>query len=163
MKTGRLFKSPPLSPLLFILFTEPLTERLRARSTGVELCAHQEFTRCLLFADDTCLVASSVSDLQRTLDVCSQWATEVAVVFNTRKSHLLHLCGPPLGANTALLLSGQPLQWTQEVTYLGVALKRSRTPGKTLPLKLPRLWAALYKTGAASVLLYRFHSRLSFS
>jgi hypothetical protein len=35
------------------------------------------------------------------------------------------------------------------VTYLGVALKRSRTPGKTLPLELPRLWAPLYKTGAA--------------
>jgi hypothetical protein len=32
---------------------------------------------------------------------------------------------------------------------LGVALKRSRTPGKTLPLELPRLWAALYETGAA--------------
>jgi hypothetical protein len=63
-------------------------------------------------------------------------------------SHLLHVCGPP-DANTALLLSGQPLQWTQEVTYLGVATKRSRTPGKTLPLELPRLWAALYKTGAA--------------
>jgi hypothetical protein len=32
---------------------------------------------------------------------------------------------------------------------LGVALKRSRTPGKTLPLELPRLWATLYETGAA--------------
>jgi hypothetical protein len=142
-------QGPPLSPLLFTLFVEPLTERLRARSTGVELCAREHFTRCLLLADDTCLVASSPSDLQRTLDVCSQWAAEVAVVFNTRKSHLLHLCGPPPGANVALLLSGQPLQWTREVTYLGVALKRSRTPGKTLPLELPRLWAALYKTGPA--------------
>jgi hypothetical protein len=83
------------------------------------------------------------------LDVGSQWAAEVAVVFNARKSHLLHLCGPPPGANVAPLLSGEPLQWTQEVAYLGVALKRSRTPGKTLPLELPRLWAALYKTGAA--------------
>jgi hypothetical protein len=32
---------------------------------------------------------------------------------------------------------------------LGVALKRSRTASQTLPLELPRLWAALYKTGAA--------------
>jgi hypothetical protein len=50
---------------------------------------------------------------------------------------------------TALLLSGQPLQWTQEATYLGVALKGRRTPDETLPLKLPRVWASLYKTGAA--------------
>jgi hypothetical protein len=35
----------PLSPLLFTLFTEPLTERLRAGSEGVELCAGKEFTR----------------------------------------------------------------------------------------------------------------------
>jgi hypothetical protein len=48
---------------LFGLFAEPLTERLRARSTGVELCANKDFTRCLLLADDTCLVASSLSDL----------------------------------------------------------------------------------------------------
>jgi hypothetical protein len=73
------------------------------------LCANKDFVRCLLLADDTCLAASSPSDPQRTLDVCSQWAAETAVVFNTRKSHLLHLCGPPPDANTALLLSGQPL------------------------------------------------------
>jgi hypothetical protein len=48
-----------------------------------------------------------------------------------------------------LLLSGQPLEWTQEVTYLGVALKRSRLPTTRLPLELPRAWASLYKAGAA--------------
>jgi hypothetical protein len=85
-------RGSPLSPLLLTLFAVPLVERLRARSTGVELCANNDFTRCLLFADDTCLVASSLSDPQRVLDVCSQRAAETATVFNARKSHLLHLC-----------------------------------------------------------------------
>jgi hypothetical protein len=138
----------PLSPLSSLFSRNPSPSGyVQGLQGGVCVC--EQGTRCLLLADDTCLVASSLSDLQRVLGVCSQWAAEVAVTFNTRKSHLLHLFGPPPGANTAPLLSGQPLQWTQEVTYLGVALKRSRTPGKTLPLELLRLWAALYKTGAA--------------
>jgi endonuclease/exonuclease/phosphatase family metal-dependent hydrolase len=139
----------PLSPLLFILFMEPLIERLRAGSEGVELCAGKEFIRCLLFADDICLTASSLEDLQRMLDICSQWATDMAMAFNTRKSHLLHLNGTRPDTNVVLLLSGQPLEWTQEVTYLGVALKRSRLPTTRLPLELPRAWASLYKAGAA--------------
>jgi len=65
----------PLSPLLFILFMEPLISKLRARSRGVEL-APQAFIRCLLFADDVCLTASSLGDLQRMLDICSEWAAE---------------------------------------------------------------------------------------
>jgi hypothetical protein len=44
---------------------------------------------------------------------------------------------------------------------LSVALERSRTPGKTLPLELPRLWAALYETGSALSPAVPFHSRPS--
>jgi hypothetical protein len=98
----------PLSPLLFILFMEPLIERLRAGSEGVELCAGKEFIRCLLFADDICLTASSLEDLQRMLDICSQWATDMAMAFNTRKSHLLHLNGTRPDTNVVVLASREP-------------------------------------------------------
>jgi hypothetical protein len=138
----------PLSPLLFILFMEPLISKLRARSRGVEL-APQAFIRCLLFVDDVCLTASSLGDLQRMLDICSEWAADMAMVFNTSKSHLLHLRGKAPDPNIALVLSGKPLMWTKEVTYLGVPIKRGRVPSKSLPLELPRAWAALYRAGAA--------------
>jgi hypothetical protein len=111
----------PVSPLLFTLFAEPLTERLRARSTGVELCANKDFTRCLLLADDTCLVASSLSDLQ----ACARRLLSVGGRGGYGLQHEEEPPVPPLRAPTRvptspwLLLSGQPLQWTQEVTYLG--------------------------------------------
>jgi hypothetical protein len=103
-----------LTPLLFTLLAEPLTERLRAGSVGAELCAGKDFTRCLLLADDTCLTASSPKDLQRVLNTCSQWAADTAAAFDTRESHLSHLSGTRPDANT-VLLSGEPLEWTQEV------------------------------------------------
>ena len=48
----------PISPLLFILFMNPLIERLRA-CRGVQFAA-QAFIRCLLFADDVCLTVESM-------------------------------------------------------------------------------------------------------
>jgi hypothetical protein len=138
----------PLSPLLFILFMEPLIDRLRAGSVGVKL-TDAELIRCLLFADDICLVASSLEDLQRMLDICSQWAAEVQMVFNTKKSHLVHLSGPAPDANVALTLSSAPLTWTVEVVYLGVPLRRTRSPSHKLPLEVSRAWASLYRAGAA--------------
>lgn len=138
----------PLSPLLFILFMEPLISRLRAGSRGVEL-APTAFIRCLLFADDVCLTASSLEDLQRMLHICSEWAADMAMVFNTSKSHLLHLAGQPYDANVALVLSGKPLQWTTEVLYLGVPIRKGRAPSSSLPFELPRAWAALHNAGAA--------------
>jgi hypothetical protein len=129
----------------------------------VELCANKEFARCLLFADDTCLAASSLSDLQRVLDVCSQWAAEVGVVSNARKSHLLRLCGSPPGANTALPLSGQPLQWAQEATYLGVSLERSRTPARRSRSSCVAFGRPPTRRAQRLTLLSRCRSRLSFS
>lgn len=138
----------PLSPLLFILFMEPLIARLRLGAVGVQL-TDKTFITCLLFADDICLMASSLEDLQRMLNICSQWAADMAMVFNAKKSHLLHLSGPAPDANVALLLSGQALEWAMEVTYLGVPLRRTRDPTNKLPLELPRAWASLYRAGAA--------------
>lgn len=138
----------PLSPLLFILFMEPLIARLRAQAVGVEL-SPGTFIRCLLFADDICLTASSLEDLQRMLNVCSDWAKEAAMIFNTKKSHLLHLWGAPYDPNVALVLSGEPLTWKPQVTYLGVPVKNNRSRSNSLPLELPRAWAALHQAGLA--------------
>lgn len=69
--------------------------------------------------------------------------------FNTKKSHLLHLRGPPPDPNVALELCGEPLEWKSEVIYLGVPLRLRRTPSDSLPLELPRAWAALHKAGLA--------------
>jgi hypothetical protein len=138
----------PLSPLLFIFFMEPLIARLRAGAVGVEL-APETFIRCLLFADDICLTASSLEDLQRMLNICSDWAVEAAMIFNTSKSHLLHLRGQSPDPNVALLLSGEVLAWKSEVVYLGVPIRRSRGASNALPLELPRAWAALHKAGLA--------------
>ena len=71
----------PLSPLLFIVFMEPLIQLLRERSRGVELAPATRL-RSLHFADDTGLVASSLNDLQAMLDVCSAWALDMGMTFN---------------------------------------------------------------------------------
>ena len=47
----------------------------------------------LVFADDICLTADSLEDLQEMLDICQTWAEEYGMSFNTGKSELMQLAG----------------------------------------------------------------------
>jgi hypothetical protein len=134
----------PLSPLLFILFMEPLIRKLRERASGVELSLANKLCS-LLFADDICLVASSLEDLQVMLDVCSAWATDMGMAFNASKSVLLVLKGPKQPPSRPMLLMGEPMTWQQEARYLGIIVTRLSRPTRKLPLVKPVMWASVFR------------------
>lgn len=80
----------PISPLLFIVFINPLIDRLRV-CTGVQFADKaRAFIRSQVFADDICLLAESIEDLQHMLDVCYDWAAEV----QSSKMRAHTACGP---------------------------------------------------------------------
>jgi hypothetical protein len=130
----------PLSPLLFILFIDPLVERLN-KIPGVQLSTRQA-VRCLLFADDLCLVAHSLDTLQRMIEVCRQWAEEAGMQFAATKSFLMHLAGPKLPDTVAVSLAGHELRWVGEFRYLGVVVKTTKCTTAKVPLEVTKMWAA---------------------
>jgi hypothetical protein len=99
----------------------------------------------LLFADDICLVASSLEDLQVMLDVCSAWATDMGMAFNASKSVLLVLKGPKQPPTRPMLLMGEPMTWQQEARYLGIIVTRLSRPTRKLPLVKPTMWASVFR------------------
>jgi hypothetical protein len=128
----------PISPLLFILFINPLIERLRAcegirltKLTGVLM-------RCLLFADDIGLLAESAEDLQHMLDVCHEWAQDFRMAFNPNKCELIQLAGSIPTEMPVCRLGGQVLKWVKEVKYLGVPIVQGRR--RKLHAPLPKMW-----------------------
>ena len=137
----------PLSPLLFILFINPLIERLRDVAFGVEL-APQAWIRALLFADDICLTCSNLPDLQRALDECTFWASEMGMSFNASKSHLLALRGQP-DARARLTLSDEALEWKREVTYLGVQIAKTSSAATRATMDAASAWKAYGRIKAA--------------
>ena len=78
-----------LSPLLFSLYINGVVKRLKEEKCGVE-CGG-ETVPGLLFADDTCLVASDACGIKKSLDVLVEWCREWGVKINVAKSGIMHI------------------------------------------------------------------------
>ena len=73
-----------LSPYLFNIYVDGLSLHLNETSVGCHVA-----DRCinhLSYADDMVLMAPSVRSLQRLLDVCSAFAMDNDIIYNTKKS-----------------------------------------------------------------------------
>jgi hypothetical protein len=137
----------PISPLLFIIFINPLIERLRA-CQGIKFASQaRPFIRCLLFADDICLLAESIEDLQRMLDICNEWTLEFSMNFNASKCELIQLAGRIPQPPPVLMLAGSPLSWVSEVKYLGVPIIQGRRSKLAAPLA--KMWKSYFCIKAA--------------
>ena len=63
-----------MSSLLFSLYINGAVKKLKEGKCGIE-CG-DEIVPGLLFADNTCLVASDAPDLMRSMDVLVEWCRE---------------------------------------------------------------------------------------
>ena len=112
----------PLSPLLFILFLN-LSEELNVKvdvSTFDNSIIEEYQKFILLFADDTLLLANTVSELQSLLNkmslYCRKW--NITVNVNTTKVMLSKCLNRP--ENIEVLYDGSILENVRNFIYLGV-------------------------------------------
>jgi hypothetical protein len=73
----------PLSPLLYIIFIDPLAHELASLNIGVRLGA--ERINSLFYADDIVLLAETAADMQLLLNVAERAAKRLRFRFNTKK------------------------------------------------------------------------------
>jgi len=95
-----------ISPALFNLYIDTLPVRIIEVGDG----------NCIIiYADDIILLARSLDELQRLLDVCSKWASEKKIVFGTDK------CFAQFKGKTKrrLKLQGAKLKRKKFAEYLG--------------------------------------------
>lgn len=126
----------PLSPLLFILYLQPLSEALAALEGGGLSLPGDLCIKDLLYADDAAILAETPEDLNRMLSVCQQWAEENGFEFSVEKSKAMVLAGPTPSPFPDILLYGQPLEWVSEFKYLGFPVFASSKTPRFLPLDL---------------------------
>ena len=83
-----------LSPILYAVFVDGIVDRLEKDCVGSRVGS--ETVRCLLYADDICLIADSAADLQRMLSVSQKFADESSFQFSMEKSQVV-VFGPDAG------------------------------------------------------------------
>ena len=104
-----------LSPTIFNFLINDLALELEAQQAGV--LVHGKLVRCLLFADDTALVAATEQQLATLLGVCERWSKRAGMEFSPSKC--VCFAPPPAQRSTPLRLYGQDLPSTERAPYLG--------------------------------------------
>jgi hypothetical protein len=106
------------SAYAFAVYMDALS--LRLNSSGVGCHIGNTITNHLAFADDYCLLASSISSLKVLLSICEEYATEHNLTFNPSKTMLQAFIPRDGSANTPkVVFCNSILEWKQNVRYLG--------------------------------------------
>ena len=77
----------PLSPLLFTIIGEVLSQMLKSNLTGVELPNMDKAVAA--YADDTAIICSDAQDLKRTGDILDKYKVATGMRKNTRKTEVV--------------------------------------------------------------------------
>ena len=93
-----------MSLLLFSLYINGAVKKLKEGKCGIEY--GDEIFPGLLFADDTCLVASDAPDLMKNMDVLVEWCREWRVIINVAKSGIMHIRNRKVGRCDMTLAMG---------------------------------------------------------
>ena len=72
-----------MSPILFSLFINGLAKKINAETKGIKVGERR--VRLLLYADDIVLLAESAKDLQKMLDIVTQYSRQWRFRVNPKK------------------------------------------------------------------------------
>ena len=113
-----------LSPKLFNIYIDGLSNILNNSLIGGSLGGKR--INHMLYADDLCIVSLSSAGLQKLLS-CDEYCASHSITFNVKKSVCMFFkCTVNKHCdNSTVFLSGNQIDFVQEVKYLGVLLNPS--------------------------------------
>ena len=80
----------------------------------------------LHYADDLILLSSSLTQLQKMLQLCEKQAQELDLMFNSKKSCLFKVGVSSKETLDNLKLNGCDVYWVEKLKYLGVFIVEDR-------------------------------------
>ena len=117
------------SSLLFNLFYQDLINELQLCNTGVKIGAENYNVYC--YADDLLLSSTTVSGLQKLINIANANITRNALTFNPQKTECLLVGGNPFTETPQWYMDGASLNIVDKITYLGTILGDSKGQGQT--------------------------------
>lgn len=130
-----------LSPLLFAVYVNDIIVQLRAKRLGC--CIGDLYLGCVMYADDLILMSSSLTVLQKMIDVCVSEATsELDMSFNAKKSAIIRVGRRYKNECKAVKLCGTDIPYESSTRYLGVFL----CAAKQFKMSAKQARASFYKS-----------------
>ena len=114
----------PLSPLLFNLYVNSITQYLQPTNDD-KIYIHDQKITHFMYADDLVIVAASRENLQKKLDKLSEFAGTKDLTINTKKSQVMIFNKSGKLLKDKLSINGQDLDIVHKYTYLGVDIPAS--------------------------------------
>ena len=108
-----------LSPYLFSYFMNDLSQRLNSSIFGCKINTVK--LNHIFYADDLCLMTSSVYGLQKLVNVCKKFAAENGVIFNAKKTKCVYFKSKKQRNSKpgSVLLGNQAIDVVDKEKYLG--------------------------------------------
>ena len=130
-----------LSPFLYNFYVDSLSVMLNG--SGMGCCIGAETLNNLSWADDLVIIAPAAHALSQMLELCDKFAQEHLVVFNTKKTKCMlfpsNSC--PIAQTPVMKLSGKPLEFVDEFTYLGHIMSSDLSDNKDIQNQNKKLCA----------------------
>jgi Reverse transcriptase (RNA-dependent DNA polymerase) len=123
----------PLSPLLFIIFLQPLSDILKESGAKGAVLPGGLSLLDLLYADDMVLMSESAEDLNYMLEISQKWADQEGLSFSTDKSKAMVLAGPSPPELPDITLYNKSLKWVHSFKYLGCPIYANNEKYSHLP------------------------------
>ena len=113
-----------MSPRLFNVYMDGLSDRLLMCGAGCNI--NSVWVNHIMYADDLTLPCSSAKGLQVLIDVCSSYADEFDIIFNSEKSGCLYFENKnfKLIAVPSVSLNGKIIEYKEYQKILGLFISR---------------------------------------
>ena len=140
-----------LSPYFFNVFTDELSKRLNVTEIGCHI--NGKSINHLLYADDSVLLAPTHHALQKLLNICSNYANEVELVYNSKKTVCMTVKPKWLKDVPApdVVLNDKNLKFVTEHKYLGIIMSQDLLDDQDIRQQRK----ALYARGNALIAKFR--------
>jgi exonuclease III len=107
-----------MSPVLFAIYVDDVLVKLNSSRLG---CTVKGLTvNAFMYADDLILLAASVTDLQRLIDICVDSLTTIQLSVNAKKCFCMRIGKRFRIDCNNVKIDKFPIQWSSEIRYLGV-------------------------------------------
>lgn len=140
-----------LSPILFNVYMDELSERLNRLKTGC--LVGNTVVNLLMYADDLVLLCPYSVGMQQMLKVCSQYGLEYDIKYNAKKSHIMVVRSNEDSKSTfpTFYLSDSPLDECNKIKYLGHVISNDWMDDKDMYRQQRQIYAQ------ANMLIRKFY------